>query len=109
MQALKTIVIGLGVVLVLGFGLLIYGLTQNWHRLASPARPAAGQSAGWGEVALRQPPQAHLRAMQAVGNHLALHLVDAEGAEGDGARERVVVVDPASGAVVGTFWLAEGP
>lgn len=101
MQALKTIVIGLGVVLVLGFGLLIYGLTQNWHRLA---RQAAGPSAGWGEVALRQPPAARLRAMQAMGNHLALHV-----SEGDGARERVVVVDPASGAVVGTFWMAERP
>lgn len=102
MQALKTIVISLGVVLVLGFGLLIYGLTQNWHRLSDTAKPAGARN--WGDVALRQPSAARLRAIEAVGSHLALHM-----SEGDGVRERVVVVDPASGAVVGTFWIAERP
>lgn len=100
MQALKTIVIGLGMALVLGFGLLIYGLTQNWHRLASTART----SAGWGDVALRQPATSRVRAMQAVGSHLILHMEDR-----DEARERLIVLDPANGAVVGTFWVTVGP
>jgi hypothetical protein len=104
MRALKTIVIGLGVALVVGFGLLIYGLTQNWHRLAGTARLGAGQGAGWGDVMLGQPAASRLRAMAAVGNHLVLHVVDTEG-----ARERLLVVDPASGALVGTFWMTGTP
>lgn len=97
MQALKTIVITLGVVLVAGFGLLIYGLTQNWHRLTDVAKPASLRS--WGEVAPAAGP-ATVRAMTAVDNLL---VVQVEEGAGDTARTKLLVLDPATGATVGTF------
>lgn len=104
MRALKTIVIGLGILLVVGFGLLIYGLTQNWHRLAGTPRPGVAAESGWGDVMLRQPAGTRIRGLAAAGGHVVVQLGD-----GEGARERLVVLDPASGAVVGTFWIAEAP
>lgn len=105
MRVLKTIVIGLGAVLVLGFGLLIYGLTQNWHRVVGPApRLTVGSAAGWGAVALQQPPAARLRAVTAAGDLVVLHV-----GEDDAARDRLIVLNPASGAVVGTFWMTQAP
>ena len=102
MHALKTIVISLSVALILGLGLLVYGLTQNWHRMAGTAPPVP--AAGWGSVALQQAPEARLRAVTAAGDTLALHV-----SEADGARDRVIVVNPANGAVLGTFWIGAAP
>lgn len=96
MQALKTIVITLGVALVVGFGLLVYGVTQNWHRLSDAAKPASPRN--WGEVTLGGP--ATLRAMSAVGGLL---VVQVEEGAGDAARTKLLVLDPATGATVGSF------
>lgn len=97
MQALKTIVITLGAVLVAGIGLLIYGLTQNWHRLGDAAKPAGTRN--WGEVALGGGP-ATVRAMTAIEGFLVVQIE--EGA-GDGVRTRLLVLDPATGVTVGAF------
>jgi len=108
MRALKTIVIVMGVVLVAGFGLLIFGLTQNWHRASEsaplgPATPvvAAGSLRAWGSVGLGQPPGSKVMGMTAAGNLVVLHLALPDG------NERIVVVDPARGAVTGTFGVTQ--
>lgn len=104
MRAVKTIVIVMSVVLVAGFGLLIFGLTQNWHRAteAVPATPAVtGASSnvrGWGQVGLGQPPGSKVQGVTAAGNLVVLHLIVPPAGD-----ERLVVVDPARGAVIGTF------
>jgi hypothetical protein len=107
MRALKTIVITLGVVLLGGMGLLIYGLSQNWHRAAdAPPRPGPAVTAplatGWGRVALGDATGSRVGALTAAGDLVAVHL---RGERGD----RVVIVDPRTGSVVGTFTVGDAP
>jgi hypothetical protein len=105
MRALKTIVITLGVVLLGGIGLLIYGLSQSWHRVtdAQPRLgPTAPISSGWGRTALGDATASRVTALTAAGELVAIHL---RGERGD----RVVIVDPRTGSVVGTFSVGDGP
>jgi len=101
MHTLKTIVIALGVVLVAGFGLLIYGLTQNWHRTAggppSPAPTARVPVAGatWGTIPVGAANE-RIAGVTASGELVVVHITGDQG-------NRLVVVDPRNGRVVGSF------
>jgi hypothetical protein len=103
MRAVKTIVIVMSVVLVAGFGLLIFGLTQNWHRASESAVPVVpvGSLRAWGSVGLGQPSGSKVMGMTAAGNLVVLHLTLPDG------NERIVVVDPTRGAVTGTFGVTQ--
>ncbi len=110
MQALKTVVIVLGFIIVAGFGLLIFGLTQNWHRPAETAAPAPVAAtvrvpmsgAGWGNVTLSLPAGAKIRSVTAAGPLVVVHV---EGPSGElkSPSEQLITLNPATGAVVGTF------
>jgi len=109
MRALKTIVFTLGALVIVAFGLLVYGLSQNWHRLSGPpsgSQPAAAAAkapaAAWGHVGLGQPADSRIESVTAAGNLIVLQVVS-------GGDERLVVLDPASGAVVGTFGVTDKP
>ena len=95
MRALKTIVIGLGATLVAGFGLLVFGLTQNWHRLTDGPTPTATRN--WGTAALNLPAQSRVQSVTASGNLVVIHV---QGQAGD---ERLMVLDPTRGTLIGTF------
>ncbi len=97
MQALKTIVITLGAVLVVAFGLLIYGLSQNWHRATEPAPASRAPAAGpvWGSVSLGTANE-RIAGITASGDLIVVQLAGDQGS-------RLVVVDPRSGRVVGSF------
>jgi hypothetical protein len=103
MQALKTVVIVLGFIIVAGFGLLIFGLTQNWHRPAETAAPALApptvrvpmSGSGWGSVTLSLPANAKIRSVIAAGPLVVVHV--------EGSPEQLITLNPATGAVVGTF------
>ncbi len=105
MRALKIAVIVLGILIVIAFATLIYGIVQGWTRLDANARgpaairaPIAGASPAWGRSGLGLPVGTRIESVTAAGNLIVLHLRDASGGE-----ERLVVVDPATGGVVGTF------
>jgi hypothetical protein len=104
MRAVKTIVIVMSVVLVAGFGLLIFGLTQNWHRATEAAAPAplpGGSMRAWEPATLGQPAGSKVVGMTAAGNLVVLHIALPTG------DERIVVVDPTRGIVAGTFTVAQ--
>ena len=114
MRALKTIVVVLGALIILAFGLLVYGLSQNWHRLNAPA-PTAAQvpvpraaegpakpEAAWGHVSLGLPADSRIQSVTPVGNFVVVHVAS-------GGDERLLVLDPATGAVVGTFAVTGKP
>ena len=104
MQALKTIVITLGVVLTIAFGLLIYGLSQNWHRAAEApvaTRPAA-PAGSWGSVTLGTPGE-RITGVTAAGDLAVVQLTNEHGGS------RLHVVDPRSGRVVGGFVTGNPP
>ena len=114
MQALKTVVIVLGALIVGGFGVLIYGLTHNWHKLSDapatvaaapatqPASSARTAVAAWGKVALGQPPDSRIQSVTRAGRLIVVQVTA-------GTAERLLVLDPATGAVVGTFALTDQP
>ena len=109
MRTLKIIVVVLGVLIVVSFGGLIYGILQGWGQLGPRAKaPAAATSAPsvplagggrtpWGGRGLGLPPGARIERMETAGGLVVLHVREAGGAE------RLVVVDPANGALLGTI------
>lgn len=105
MRALKTIVVVLGVLILVAFGLLVYGLSQNWQRVVAPAAaPVASRKppASWGRASLSLPPDSHIQSVTPAGNLVVVQVAA-------GSDERLVVLDPATGAVVGTFALTGKP
>lgn len=114
MRALKTIVFVLGLLVVGAFGLLVYGLSQNWHRLSTPpaaapapaTAPAAGKTgaavAAWGHVGLGQPADTRIQSVTTAGNLVVVQVTS-------GGGERLLVLDPATGTLVGTFGVTDKP
>ena len=119
MRALKTIVFVLGLLVVGAFGLLVYGLSQNWHRLSTPpaaapapatapaaATTAAGRAgaavAAWGHVGLGLPADTRIQSVTTAGNLVVVRVTS-------GGDERLIVLDPATGSVVGTFGVTDKP
>ena len=97
MQALKTIVVTLGVILVAGFGLLVYGLTQNWHRATQTVPESRAQGAGpaWGTVPIGVAGERIVGVVPS-GDLIAIQLA------GEHSGSRLVVVDPRSGRILGS-------
>lgn len=108
MRTLKIIVVMLGVLIVIAFGALIYGILQGWGQLGTAAKLSAptpepspplarSGNAPWGVRGLGLGPGARIERMETAGNLVVLHVREAGGAE------RLVVVDPANGALLGSF------
>ena len=95
MRALKILVLSRAVVLVVGFGFLIWGLTG---RGGAPSRPSVprGEAADFGQVKVPIPGGAKIEQMLSVDGRLALRV---SGTAGD----RVIVLDVKDGHVVGEF------
>lgn len=97
MKAIKALVAVMTLLLVAGLGVLGWGLSNQAGRMARPA--AAVSTDGFGAVSVPLPAGARVGQALAVGDRLVLRL------SGAGA-ERFIVLDPASGAVAGSFDLA---
>ena len=108
MRTLKIIVVVLGILIVIAFATLIYGILQGWGQLGTTAisttlapalpPPLAGPAhPPWGVRGLGLGPGARIERMETAGGLVVLHV-----REGGGA-ERLVVVDPATGALLGSF------
>lgn len=98
MRALKAVVISLGVLCLGAFGVLVYLLTARTG--ARPEKPAVSAVSGpvasrWADIDLGMPHGSRIVTLQAAGEMLAIHLRMPDGAE------RVVVVDPRAGSVLG--------
>ena len=107
MQAIKALVIGLGILIVAGIALLAYAfygrMTDPEFRLMKAERQQAAASRasqrteGFGQASLALPEGCSVVEMQPDGKWLYLRIGPA------GACERVVVVDPLSGRVQGSL------
>lgn len=112
MQLLKSVVIGLGVLIFLGLGLLTYGFIQKatdpgW-RLFSPApgaAPAAAPAAAkpFGSLNLNLPKDCVIAAIRPDGGRLYLSIAAKDGRDAGNACDRVIVVDTGLGRVLGTI------
>lgn len=102
MQAIKVLVIGMGVLIVAGLVLLGYGMYSKARKPGGPevAAPApAAPPPAFGTVPVTLAPGARVEDMAAVGGRLAVRV-------SEGEASRILLLDPASGAVAGSFVLA---
>lgn len=114
MRALKALVIGMAVLIVLVMGLMAYGLTKKasdpdftFFDFAGEAAPAAAESAPsapFGDILLPLPPGCRIEDMRPDGGRLFLRVGPPEG-----ACPRIVVIDLSTGKVLGNVkvWSAK--
>ena len=89
MAALKAIVVILGLMIVLGTGTLVYLLAKGVG--SSPGIAASTN--------IPLPKNAAVAGMVGLGDRLALHVKE------PGAPDRIMIVDPARGRLIGTITL----
>jgi len=101
MRALKALVIFMGVLILAGMGLVGYGIVK---RTATPERPAPATAARpYGPVEISLPSGARIARTRTSGERLIVEL------ELAGGGERLLVLDLATGGLVGTIDLKPQP
>lgn len=100
MQALKALVISLGVLILLAFGFLVYGLLSGAERIGGGTDAPA---AGFGEAHISIPKGARVVETEIGDGRLFLRLEKA------GGGEAILVVDPATGERSGVIHLIPSP
>jgi hypothetical protein len=96
MKAIKILVAVMGLLLIAGLGLLGYGLTSKTGKSGRAAAPPA--SVQFDAVSVPLPAGARTEQMMVVADRIVLRMVG-------GGPDRLVVLDPAAGTVVGSFVL----
>lgn len=103
MRGLKFLVGFLGVAVIVAFATLVAVIMQRGGRVPEGAATATGARppthASWGRVLIDQPAGTRIQSVIPSGNLIVLQLYTAT----PGQDERLVVVDPATGAVTGSF------
>lgn len=103
MKAIKALVIGMTALIVLGLGLLVYGLThKDGHPAARDAGTAAapdlpGTPVPFFTAELNLPAGARIEQMTVASGMVVLHVTGAP------TGERILMVDPRTGRVAGTI------
>jgi hypothetical protein len=108
MKALKGLVAFLGLLLVIGLGVLGYGLYTKAHVKGTGAGVVAATRSAlvlpdeFGTIPVPLPAGSRIEQMSAVGERVVLRL-------SGGGPERLLVIDPVHGKVVGLFVLSPEP
>ena len=101
MRVLAALTVVMGLMLVIGLGIVAVTIL---HRMSAPKpAPANAAATGRGHAALPLPPGGRLMSMTAVGDRLALHIGVPNGSE------MLILLDPATGAVLETIDLVPQP
>ena len=116
MRALKALVVVLTILLLLGFAGLIWGILRQAEKLADPKEPLEQAPLGtppamtadyapWQSLALDQPAGTRVLSVTSAGDLVVLHVATGE----QRSDERLLVVDPGSGTLLGTITLGAKP
>jgi hypothetical protein len=115
MRALKVLVTVLTLLLIVGFGVLVWGIVRQAGKLAEPPAEASAPLAGtalvsddrtpWQSLLLDQPPGTRIAAVTSAGDLVVLHLFTGSA----GQDERVIVIDPGTGTLLGTITVTGRP
>lgn len=113
MQKLKSLVIGLGVLIFLGMTLLVYGFYQKandpgWRMFSSPSAPGrpAGPLTPFGEFDLKLPEGCVIGRITPDGDRAYIKIRPdgaKRGTSRGGPCNRIVVIDVVRGQVLGTI------
>jgi len=99
MQALKALVIGMGVLIVAGMVILVYGVTTKLGK----STPVGGSLADFGEVRVTLPAGAVVEDARLDGETLVVRL------RGPGRDARIMLFERHGGRRVGSFLFAPPP
>ncbi len=116
MRALKALVVVLTILLLLGFAGLIWGILRQAERLAGPQEPpaqaplatppgAVADHAPWETLALGQPAGTRVLGVTSAGDLVVLHVATGE----ERRDERLLVIDPGRGILLGTVAVEAKP
>ena len=107
MKAIKALVLFMGILIVAGLGVLGYGLSQQPDdKAAAPTEITVSGTGGesfFGTVSVTLPTGSRIEQVLVAGERVVLRIIG--GADG----ERLVVLDPRSGAIAGSFVLLAEP
>ncbi len=109
MQLLKSVVIGLGVLIFLGLGLLAYGFIQkannpDWRRSSStPAPENTSAAKPFGTLKLGLPEGCVITGVRPDGARTYLSIGSGGGNVTGGPCNRVIVIDTSRGHILGTI------
>ncbi len=102
MQYMKALVIGMGVLIVLGMGLLAYGLLTKTKSAPAPSEFAAADgSKGFGELALTGNAGCRIERAVPDGRRLIIELAPATDGTPDLTCEKTMIIDMSAGTVIG--------
>ena len=108
MQALKAIVIIMGIMIIVGVAVIVVTIYSRLSRPAEEAAPATlaagSRPAGFGDATLPIPAGCRVASASATGERLILQLGSATSA--DGACAQILVLDMGTGSLLGRFILA---
>ncbi len=101
MRTLKSVVIGMAILITLGMALLVYGLARpGWHPFAQPNGSVAGSDVPhtiFGDRLLSLPPGCSIADMTVTGQRLFVRTGP------DGVCARIYVIGIDDGAILGTI------
>ena len=109
MQSVKALVIFMGLLILAGLGLLVYGVVGQVSEIAGPGTPPgtpAGTPGGFGAASVTLPAGCVLAEARLDEGRLVLR---AEGPSGRPDCQQVILLDPASGAELGRITIAPQP
>ncbi len=103
MRGLKILVAVLGIAVIAAFLTLVILIATRGEKPAAMAPigdgPRPPLHASWGQVLIDQPPGTRIESIVVSGTRIVVHLYT----ETPGRDERLLVLDPATGAVGGEF------
>lgn len=117
MRTLKALIAFLTILLVVAFGVLVYIVLRQAQRVADAPAPVAqpmeapapaviaDERAPWQPLLLAEPAGTRIAAVTGVGDLVVLHLFTGE----PGRDERLVVIDPGSGTLMGRVAVTRAP
>lgn len=115
MRALKALVTIMAVIIVVGVGAVIWGIVRQAGKLTEPPEtspplqgaPIVGEerTTPWPTLALGQPPGTKIATVTSAGDLVVLHLFT----ETPGNDDRLMVIDPGTGTLLGTITLGAKP
>lgn len=109
MQYLKALVIGMGILIVLGMGLLAYGLLTKTKTSAPQSVSSMSESSdvskGFGELALSGNAGCRIERAIPEGRRLVVELAPVTYDAGSLACEKTVIIDMSAGTIIGSIAL----
>ena len=96
MRSIQALVIVMGI-------LIVGGMTLVGYQIVTTVGEPSAVGASFGEVEVALPPGARVLDMAAIDDRLVLRV------EGGDGRQRLLVLDPSTGALVGTMVLTPAP